>query len=276
MTNIKKVVAGASAIAILTMNMINFTANAAALNDAAWAVAVDDITITKAGAFAGSATCTTMVSANGGAPASRVCAVTDANVLTITDPDGSVDGWVTAGFYVITFNTNDGVFGSVTVDTGTYNDVTVTATVAPILTMSLSETALTLWTLTTGTYSTDNIIATVSTNALAGADVTMASVWLKDTVIDREIWVTDIAANPQTAATDYYKATTNGAPVLTDVNDGLANAGGTDVVASQVVYNGTWPVNAQATTITVGSKIWATTEAGNYSDTLTFTVTGSF
>jgi len=34
MTNIKKVVAGASAIAILTMNMINFTANAAALNNA--------------------------------------------------------------------------------------------------------------------------------------------------------------------------------------------------------------------------------------------------
>jgi|GEM_PF-4324666 len=217
-----------------------------------------------------------MVSADGAAPVSRACAVTDANTLTITDPDGSIDGGVTAGFYVITFNTDDGVFGSVTVDTGTYNDVAVSATVVPVLTMSLDASTIALGTLTTASYNTDNVTATVSTNALGGADVTMASAGLKDTVIDREIGVTSIAANPQTAATDYYKVTTNGAPVLTDANDGLANAGGTDMVASQVVYNGTGPVSAQATTVTVGAKIGATTEAGNYTDTLTFTVTGSF
>lgn len=215
------------------------------------------------------------MSINGAAPTAPVCSVAG-GVLTITDPDGTLNGGVDAGFYVITFNTNDGVFGSVSVDNGTYNDVTVSATVAPILTMSLSETTLALGTLATASYNTDSIIATVSTNALGGADVTMDSVGLKDTVINREIGVVSLDAATDTAATDYYKVTTNGAPVLTDANDGLANAGGTDMTASQVVYNGSGPIAAQATTVTIGSKIGATTEAGNYSDTLTFTVTGSF
>lgn len=197
--------------------------------------------------------------------------------MTITDPDGTVGGGVDAGFYVITFNTDDGVFGSVTVDNGTYNDVTVSATVVPVLTMSLDTNTLALGTLTTAAYQSAVVNVTTATNAVGGADVAMASVGLKDTVVGAEIGVTDIDATAQTAATDYYKVSTNAAPVLTDVNDALANAGGTDMVASQVVLNGTTPTDSSITTkVTVGSKIGATTEAGNYSDTLTFTVTGSF
>jgi len=49
MTNFRKVVAGASAIAILTMNMINFTANAAAINNATAVVTpATDVVVTSA------------------------------------------------------------------------------------------------------------------------------------------------------------------------------------------------------------------------------------
>ncbi len=154
--------------------------------------------------------------------------------------------------------------------------VGVTATVTPILTMALDATTLALGTLTTSAYNSGSVNITVATNAVGGADVTMTSVGLKDTVVGKEIGVSDIDATAQTAATDYYKVTTNAAPVFADVNDALANAGGTDVLASQVVYNGTTVAAADTTKVTVGAKIAATTEAGTYSDTLTFTVVGSF
>jgi large repetitive protein len=154
------------------------------------------------------------------------------------------------------------------------NAVNVTATVVPTLSMSLNTLTMALGNLNSSTYQTAAATLTVSTNAIGGATAAMASTGLKSAT--REIGVTDIHATAQTAATDYYKVSTNGTPVFTDANDALDNAGGTDMLATQNVYTTGAPVSGATTTVTVGSKIDATTEAGNYADTLTFTVTGSF
>lgn len=156
--------------------------------------------------------------------------------------------------------------------------VTVSATVTQNLTLSVTSNTLALGTLSTSSYSTAATTASVTTNAVNGGQLDVTATGLKTgaTAAHREIGVTDINGTvPQTSATDYYKISTNASPSFTDTNATLTAAGGTDVVASQTIYDGTGPVSAATTQVTVGSKIAALTEAGSYSDTMTFTLTAN-
>ena len=281
---LKKVAAGVSAIAILSLNLASLaTVNAAALNGATAVVTpATDIVVTSAGAFAGSTTCTatiTQTNTNGTTTAVTVDSCTPAaNTLTIAASTVAANK-----YYTITFNTDDGVFGSATAG-DTTNDVQVTATVVPTLSMSISAPNIALGVLTTAGYSTGSVDIVTATNAVSGADVTMASAGLSDATVNKQIGVVGIGAIPTTAATDYYKiqskvaSQANVAQVFNDINGAdLFAAAGTDMTASQVVLDGTTATDSSTTTtVTVGAHIAATTEAGNYSDTLTFTVTGSF
>lgn len=276
MKTLKKIIAGTSAIALIAMNAVSFTAYAAAVNDATavitpttWVV-VSSVTWGFAWTCAASIVMTNNAWANSNITVD-LCTVTDGNTLTV-----AASTIAAAQYYTITFTTSNWVFGS-TAAWDTTNNVIVSATVVPTLSMNLSTSTLALWVLNTATYQATSVDVATATNAVWWADVTVTSAWLKDALTNKEIWVTNIAAEAQTAATDYYKLSTNAAPVLTDVNAWLSAVWGTDILASQVILNWTTSTDSTATTkVTVGSKIWATTEAGNYTDTLTFTVAGSF
>ncbi len=292
-TSFKKLVAGASLVALVAMNVALTNAAAVTITwftrDSATAY-----TVTSAAwfnAWAG-AVCTVVVTDSENPATTETftwadCTVTDVNTLTLAN--SAVD--FNNSYVTVTFSNSDdtlataywaGAFVVWTVANGTQNKVNVSAVVLPILTMSLNSTALELWVLPTAvnTYATQSVWVTTATNAQWGLVVAMASEWLKDTAINREIWVTDIAANAQTAATDYYKVSTNAAASIVDANGAdLTTTAGTDMLATQNVVS--WgafaaPHNATTTTVTIWARADTTTEAWNYSDVLTFTVTGTF
>ena len=184
--------------------------------------------------------------------------------------------------YTITYSDTDSNFGAALINFGTANQVSVSATVDPILSFSLDTNTLALGSLPTAadTYANDTgttkINPTVSSNAEGGIVVSMTSTGLKSAT--RESGVTDIAGGiAQTTATDYFKVSTNATPNITDANGAnIATAAGTDVLASQTVYSIATPVAAGTVGVTVAARAAATTEAGNYADTLTFTATPTF
>ena len=266
----KKVMAGVTAVTIVAMNMSYLTVNAAAVNDGVAAVATDDITITSAGI--NGATVTVRVEKDG-AVVPGVLATVAGNVVTVIDPDGVATGGVDAGYYVITFNTNTNAFGSATLDnSAAYNKVNVTATVVPTLSLVLATTNANLGVLTPGVFSAApvNVNLTYSTNASNGLVVTMDSTGLKDTVVGQEINATQFAAQADADGL-YTVATAAGANAAT-----VTGASPAVAATQNVVPTTGGPVNAGVMNVKVGAQVTNVTKAGNYSDTLTFTVTGTF
>ncbi len=211
-----------------------------------------------------------------------VAASTPSQVITIT----SAGDFPTTEDYVVTVSViagsqNIGDFGATTIIKSTQNQVAVTATVEPTLTFVQSTNTLALGALpiAADAYANDDgsaaITPTVNTNAAGGVVVAMASAGLATAT--EEIGVTDINAAAQTVATDYYKVSTNANPNITDANDALANVGGIDMQATQQVYtSGGVPVAGGTVNVTVAARAAAATEAGAYTDTLTFSATATF
>lgn len=190
--------------------------------------------------------------------------------------------------YTLAYRDSDGNYGAAMINFGTSSQVTVTASVEPTLTMSLSGSSIALGVLptTADTYSTGNVDVTTGTNAASGADLTVASAGLVGGTSNLEIGVQDIAGGSvATAATDYYKIQSNplgggnAATMNADANGAdVFAATGTDMTSGSItVLDGTTPATSTGTTrVTVAARAATTTEADDYSDTLTFTLTGTF
>lgn len=269
LTNLKKLMALSGAIAIVAMNVVPVAVNAAAVNNGIAALSTGDITVTSAGISG--ATATVRVEKDG-VVVPGVTATVAGTVITVVDPDGNAGGTVDAGYYVITFNTDTGAYGSATLDNAsTYNKVLVTATVVPTLSIALATTNSALGVLAPGVFSASpiNVNLTYSTNAKSGLTISMASTGLKDTLADHEINATKISGVTTNDGV-YTVATAAGA------NNASVTAGSAAVVASQTVASSTAPVNAVVRNVKVGAQVTNTTVSGNYTDTLTFTVTGTF
>lgn len=195
------------------------------------------------------------------------------------------------GNYTVSFLGSNGDYGAVQMTVGTGNQVAVTASVVPVLEFALNTNTLALGQLAAGIFSTGSVTATVNTNAIGGVTVTTASTGLKTggTLADREIGVNPINGTAvATTAPDYYRISTNSTPVfgVTAVSAELtplafpntqSAAGANIITGAMVVYHTAAPLIAAVPTIvTIGAQIATNTEAGNYADTLTFTVSGTF
>lgn len=152
--------------------------------------------------------------------------------------------------------------------TGSTN-VSVTATVAPTLSMTLNTSAIDLGQLPTdGSYASGTVTVATATNSANGAQVSMGSNGLESATHH----IGTLSANGKLLAggTNDYRFTKD----ASNVSDGGTSA---QVVASTVILNGTTIANSNVTTtVKVGAKASALTEAGTYGDTLVFTVTASF
>jgi hypothetical protein len=113
--------------------------------------------------------------------------------------------------------------------------------------MNFTNTALDLGVLSTSanTYTPQTIAITTATNATNGLVVAMASSGLKDSIIGREIGITNIDGTiTNTVATDYYKVQVknvdhNTTASLVDTNGAnMYTAAGTDMLASQNIITG--------------------------------------
>lgn len=155
----------------------------------------------------------------------------------------------------------------------TWDTVTVTATVLPILSMELSTTTLDFGELEVGVAKTVNLDVTTASNAAEGITVSVASTWLAtwDTNEDKHIWALQRVASVATTWNDRYQIKSNKAVDWRAAED-LANVALTQNVleASNVAESNT------ITNVALEVQIDGQTEAWNYTDTLTFTVTWRF
>lgn len=272
----KKAMAGVTAVTIIAMNMANFTVNAAGLTVASTAYddGTDTITVTVSGKdFSADNLVSWTVRTSGGTQVSAGTSteVTEANgSFVITDATNFNN--LSADTYSVAFSTVAWDIGGAIVNVGNDNQVVVTATVAPTLSFSLSSNTISLGTLNTdgSTYTEGNITSTVATNAQGGAVVTFDATGLADrsAAVLKSIGSLQAATTTLTAeANDAYKFAIDAA-----VTGGSTNIGQTGNAVTSV-SGPSAPVNA---VVHIGAVAGATTEAGNYTDTLTFNVTGTF
>lgn len=148
------------------------------------------------------------------------------------------------------------------------SDVQVSAQVAPTLTMTISTWAINFGTLAPNVVATGTLSIVTATNADQGAIISMASNGLQSTT--KTIGAYGASMPTTSDWTDFYKVQSS--------TDHLGTAlTSRDIAASQTVLSAnTVPTANATTTVDVSAMAGSTTEAGNYSDVLTFTVTGSF
>jgi hypothetical protein len=145
--------------------------------------------------------------------------------------------------------------------------VQVSAYVDPILTMNVSTWAIDFGVLTPWSKS-DSLDLTTATNAEGWINISVASNWLASWT--RFIWSYNNWAQAPTTWTDTYEINSTTDWAWTDLWI-------QEVIASQnVLTTNNVADSNQITTVDLTTTIDAQTEAGNYGDTLTFTLTGNF
>ncbi|MFZ4461527.1 MAG: hypothetical protein ACOYN2_03135 [Patescibacteria group bacterium] len=278
----KKSIALTSVIAIATVSTLIVNATNAAINGATATNVTTAVTITKATVFsdANEITFATIKNLDGTAPAGGLTVSTYGGANTVdstsvinlsADPAVANDNKV----LVISFVTATGDFGTtqLTVGTPTNNSVSVTANVVPTLSLTLANTTVALGSLDAANvvHSTVDPTATVRTNAVNGfiLSVDSANNGLKSTTANHTI-----AAGATSNGTEGYALN------VTQTANPQTNG---SVVASpslatpSTLASSTGPTAGYVATVDVAASISGVTPAaGDYSDTLTFTVTGTF
>jgi len=166
--------------------------------------------------------------------------------------------------------------------TGTINGIVVTATVDPTLNMELSTGAINLGTLVAGIESTGSLDIEVGTNAANGLSITArsGSGGLTNTS-DNAIQINDLTTDGNAESYKYYSAINAAADsTITGFTQTAAlNTEVDDNSSEHTVYTSNKPQQTNGLndiTFTVGATSNAQSAAGNYQDTITFTVTGNF
>lgn len=299
-TSFKKIMAGATAVAIVAMNMTYLTVNAAALNGATALATTGTITITSTGAFTAAEVCTasvTLTNSTAGTTSNvavQSCTTTDVNTLTI-----AAAGVITTGYYTVAFSTaTSKLFGTTATPTSsTSNNVLVSGQVLPILSMKISGDAINLGVITPGTIKdspTDTTI-TVKTNAVGGYIVQAAATNFTDGNVAHDFPFTSRSAMVTFPALSGFSLDVVsashaiiGGTSVPDAVGGLigvastfsvANGAGTTIAGASAAIGGiavAGTTNGDDIVINYAANASSVQEAGNYSTTVTYTTSGTF
>ncbi len=288
---IKKALATIAMLGVL--GGLVFNVNAAAITvDSVVYDWTDTITVTDADKdFAADVLTTLRVTNQDGATVAGidVSDVTESNgsfTVTVTDESGTLN---TAGIYTIAFVTTGGDFGSDLFVTGNANEVDVTANVLPILTMKLTGGAVAFGDLVADTPTTAAISTAVEidTNAANGytLQVSNSANGLSNGTVS--IPAADIKEDLSTGYGYGINATVDAGATIDSVAsaaaivnatlfDGAAQvaSGMSSTPATLTSSNG--PVADQVTTVSYHARISALQATGNYTDTITYSLSGSF
>jgi hypothetical protein len=195
---------------------------------------------------------------------------------------------LTDGIYSVSFVTVGGDFGSATFTVGSADQIIVTANVLPILSMKVTGGAVAFGDLVadTAVTSVTTTAIAVNTNAANGYTMQVANSGLKDAVNSTEIESATASENLSSGYGYGINATIDaGATVDTKSStagtvDGNFNGGGQIVSGMSstpaTLSSSTGPVSAQTTTVSYHTRISALQETGNYTDTITYSITGAF
>lgn len=293
MKTLKKIVAWTSAIAILAMNAMSFTANAAWLdNGTVTHTALDSgagletMTVTVAGKdFSSDAINHIAIYNNAWVSQVSVGAATS-NLNWSFTLDTDLDALANNANYIVSFTTTSWDFGSAVLSLGTGNTVTVSAQVEPVLSFAIQSSTLSLGTLSSS-YAPQTTWLEVWTNAMAWVTVTAVSTngWLLSATNGHKI--ADDTRDALYSSEWYQFISTLGTAdsIVWATINWLAASDITDTNAwtkTKVVYQNNSPENFDVggdydTDFAVQAKIAASTPAAaDYTDTITFTATANF
>ncbi len=187
---------------------------------------------------------------------------------------------VGSGALTAPINWNDTFVGSSA--SGTINGLVVTARILPTLTMTVSGSGtIALGNLSSSAYSTGTVSLEVGTNAINGASITARSAngGLNNTTNPS----TQINSLATDGFTDSYKFNsvlgTTDSTALGFAQSGALNVEVTSSGTSNTIYSSNKPqpvTGVDDLTFSVSAKPNAQTPAGDYRDTVVFTVTGNF
>lgn len=195
-----------------------------------------------------------------------------------------------AGNYGVLLTTSAGDYGAMIVPVGNANLVSVTATVDPTFSFSLSGNALTFAAplSTTAQNSSAAITATVSTNATGGVAVKARSKGNGNGTSGNGSAGLLSGANliPAAASTAVTNAGAAGYGIFANnaqnsavIDEGFDADSTSDVAISTTdanIFTGAAPVAVASADVTARAVITGVTSAGSYVDTLTFTATPTF
>jgi hypothetical protein len=284
---IKKALATIAMLSILGGLALNVNAAAIDVDSVTYDDGTDTITVTDAGKdYTGDVLTTFRLTDEDGATVAGITVtdVTEANG-SFTATNVAIDG-LTDGVYSIAFVTTNGDFSSAIFVVGNANEVQVTANVLPILTMKLTGGAVAFGDLvadTATTAGTQTSIA-INTNAANGYTLQVANVGL----IDGTNQIPDASTDEDLASGYGYgiNATINAGATIDAKASATGTVDGDFDGAAQVVTgmsttpatlaSSTGPVSAQSTTVSYHTRISALQETGNYTDTIIYSLSGSF
>ena len=285
-TSFKKIVATASIAALVAMNLANVNAatptaviSGATIvlssagnvwdNVSTLVVKQDWVVVTAAGNY----------TVDGSVDGTITITATDEGSMDSSTWDASAWSDVKAGNYQVSYVTATWVAGAIVVnnvDAGTLNSnaATVTATVLPILSMSLSDNTIEFGELVPWIANTQSTIITTASNAKNGITVSVASTWLAtwNTNTDKHIWDLARVDSLATTWTDTYVIES----VDTWAKWGTVLASQNVASTQNILVTDNVAKSNSTTTVNLTATVDEQTEAGNYNDTLTFTVTGTF
>lgn len=204
------------------------------------------------------------------ATAGLVSIVAANSAFAVQIGSGTINGTFSSGV-ISTWNGTSDPDGSSA--TGIVN-VQVSAQVSPTLNMDISTGAINYETLVPGVSQTGTLTVTTSTNAENGITVSMGSTGLESATRFIGTLTGSVWTLATTDTTDYYKVASS-----TTTSGSLAGSqlALQDVASSQIVLTTSNVADSNAaTTVDVSAMAGSQTEAGNYTDTLVFTVTGNF
>lgn len=285
----KKALAITAMFGLLGGVALNVNAAAITIDSVVYNDGTDTITVTDAGKNYSSDNITTL-------------RVTDENAVTIAGVDVSdvsannngsfvvtdlinLDG-LTSGIYSVAFITASGDFSSATFTIGTADQIVVSANVLPILSMKVTGGAVAFGDLVADTATTAGTTTTISvnTNAASGYNMQVANSGL----IDGSNTIPAATAN-ENLSTGYgygINATVNAGATVDSVASagwtianaflGVDNTNVSGMGGAATLSSSTGPVSAQNTVVTYYTRISSLQATGNYTDTITYSITGSF
>jgi len=208
----------------------------------------------------------------------------------LTNPNVGADGnFVTtlaecdedAGPCTTTFTSTHSGSLAVDIELNSTDQVTVSATVDPSITLTLSTNAINLGTLATGSVSSQTMTSLTATNAVGGYSSTLLE--NNDLRIDGSNNIDDvgIAGTIDAGTEEYGMSTDDGTDgpfdIITDADcASVFNADPITATAQTYAGDTSGPVAGETTTLCFAASINATTAAGSYTHTLTFVTTGIF
>ncbi len=176
--------------------------------------------------------------------------------------------------YVFSYSDSQGNTGAAMINYGTASQVIVTATVVPTLAMNISTTNADLGTLSSSAVvdSTGGSTVTITTNAVGGYSLSASAA--SSDATDMPLASRNALGTPGTPGFGLY---------VSAVSTGSAAAGFDGTTAStavsgsaQEIASHNAPVDSATVDVKYSGGISATTPAGSYNMTTTYTISGSF